>query len=341
MEWTDVEDRIAEDDRNKWDRKAPATALRVFDDGALELNGDGRSERFALAELAASQMCQRLGIPVLYYRRLPHALQAALANHDFGRLKDNAYLLRGKDEWVRAFLSTDYVAYNNLHVADTVKSLLEGANISVKSFVLEETHLYLKVISDDIVDRDSGLKAGVMIGNSEVGLGSVSVEPFVYRLACTNDLVVSKEQSFRHPHTRLSLDELRKGTALAISIAFKVAASVLDAFLKAREEPVADPVETIRQLAEARKLSRKFADEVVSSYAAEPEPNRFGVINAFTRAAQKLGPLQRIEVERFAGTLIDGTLPTAQAARQEGGEHASHGGDPVQSMGRVSGGVEV
>jgi len=41
---------------------------------------------------------------------------------------------------------------------------------------------------------------------------------------------------------------------------------------------------------------------------AEPEPTRFGVINAFTRAAQKLGPLQRIEVERFAETLLEAKL---------------------------------
>jgi hypothetical protein len=67
-----------------------------------------------------------------------------------------------------------------------------------------------------------------MIGNSEVGSCAVSVESFVFRLACTHDLVVSKDQSFRHPHTRLSVDELRKGTALATSIAFKVATSVLD-----------------------------------------------------------------------------------------------------------------
>ena len=178
----------------------------------------------------------------------------------------------------------------------------------VKSLVLEETHLFLKIISEDVVDTASGLKAGVMIGNSEVGMGSVSIEPFVFRLACTNDLVVTQEHSFRHPHTRLTVDELRKGTAFAISIAFKVAASVLDAFLKTREEVLADPVASIRQLAEARKLSRKFADEVASSYAAEPEPTRFGMINAFTRAAQKLGPLQRIEVERFAGTLLEAQL---------------------------------
>jgi hypothetical protein len=67
-------------------------------------------------------------------------------------------------------------------------------------------------------------------------------------------------------------------------------------------------VETICRLAEARKLSLKFTDEVLSSYAAEPEPTRYGVINAFTRAAQKLDPLQRIEMERFAGTLIEPNL---------------------------------
>jgi hypothetical protein len=33
--------------------------------------------------------------------------------------------------------------------------------------------------------------------------------------------------------------------------------------------------------------------------------HRFGVINAFTNVAQKLGPLQRIEMERFAGTLLE------------------------------------
>jgi hypothetical protein len=308
MEWTQVETQIVEDDRNKWDRTASANTLSMAEHGFLQLNGgDGEPDRFALSELATAQMCQRLGIPVRYYRRLPHELQAAVANHDFGRLSDNAYFLRGKDEWVRAFLSVEYVAYSNGHIAETVKELLQNS-VTVKSFVLDETHLYLKVIADDIIDPSSGLKAGVMIGNSEVGLGSVSVEPFVYRLTCTNDLVVSKQQSFRHPHTRLSLDELRKSTALAISIAFKVANGVLDAFLKTRQEPIGDPVETICRLAEERKLSLKFTDQVISSYAAEPEPTRFGVINAFTRAAQKLAPLQRIEIERFAGSLIEAKL---------------------------------
>ncbi len=58
----------------------------------------------------------------------------------------------------------------------------------------------------------------------------------------------------------------------------------------------------------AFSLSQKFTDEVLSSYEAEPEPNRFGLINAFTAAARQLAPLQRIEMERFAGTLLEARI---------------------------------
>jgi hypothetical protein len=57
-----------------------------------------------------------------------------------------------------------------------------------------------------------------------------------------------------------------------------------------------------------RQFSQKLTDEMASSYLAEPEPNRFGVINAFTNAAQQMAPLQRIEMERFAGTLLEARL---------------------------------
>lgn len=341
MEWAHVEERIAGDDRDKWDREAPATALRVPDVETLRVDDDGGCEQFQLSELATGQMCQRLGIPVRYYRRLPQKFRVELANYDLGRLNERKYLLRGRAGVVRAFLSSDYVPYANAEVADVVRDLFGRRELSIKSFVLEETHFYLKVISEEVTDPATGLKQGVMVGNSEVGLGSISVEPFVYRLRCTNDLVVTKGQSFRHPHTRLTVEELRKGTALAISIAFEVAGNVLDRFVKAHEEPVSDPVESIRQIAEAGKLSQKFAEEVVASYAGEPEPTRFGLINAFTRAAQKLKPLQRIEVERFAGTLLDGTLPAVQLAGHEGGENPDHGSHPFQSVGGVSRGVEV
>ena len=301
--------KIIQDDKNKWDRGVPGKELRISSSGALEfLNGDDAANSYSLSEVATSQMCQKLEIPAKYYRRLPDEMKATVANFDVGRLNGNSYLLRGKGEWVRAFLSAEYVAYNNSEIAQTAESLLRNAALSVKSFVLEETHMFLKIISEDIHDLESGLKAGIMIGNSEVGMGSVSVEPFVFRKPCTNDLIVSQEKSFRHAHIHLTEYEMTRRMAEAVGEGFRVASSVLDSFLKTREEPIEDPLETIRKIAEARQFSQKLTDEVVSSYLVEPEANRFGLINAFTNAAQKLGPLQRIEMERFAGTLLEAPL---------------------------------
>ena len=191
-----------------------------------------------------------------YYRRLPAEMKATVANHDINRMNGHSYLLRGKGEWIRAFLSSEYVAYNNSEIAETVESLLGNGALTMKSFVLEETHMFLKIISEEIWDVESGLKAGIMIGNSEVGMGSVSVEPFVFRKPCTNDLIVSQEKSFRHAHIHLTAYELTRRMAEAVTEGFQVSSSLLDTFLKTREEPIEDPVETIRKIAEARNFPR-------------------------------------------------------------------------------------
>lgn len=309
MDWSAVEERIIQDDQNKWDRKTGGTELRVSETGRLTVNGS-RAETggYALSDLAAAQLCGKLKIPVEYYRRLPGPMQATVVNFDLGQLKDSRFLLRGKGDWIRAVLSGEYVVYNNTEIAETVQALLQDGDVAVKAFVLEETHLFIKIVSEEIVEPTSGLKAGIMIGNSEVGLGSVSVEPFVFRKACTNDLVIAQERSFRHPHVHLTAKELSYRMAIGISDAFKVASAALDAFLRTREELIPDPVQAIHKLAASRKLSQKFTDEVVSSFQLEPGYTRFGVINAFTHAAQKLSSLQRIEIERFAGTLVTAAL---------------------------------
>jgi hypothetical protein len=299
MDWKSVAEKIVQDDQNKWDQTYLAEELEVAEVGPGV---------WPFSDHAMSQFCQKLDIPIRYFRRLPDEMKILVANYDLRRPKGTSFFVRGKGDWVRAFLSADYVAYNNREIGETVEALLAKGNVSVKDFVLEETNMFLKIISEEIWDVESGLKAGILIGNSEVGMGSVSVEPFVFRKPCTNDLIVTKEKSFRHAHIHLTAHELTRRMAEAVSEGFRIASSVLEVFLKAREEPIDDPLAAIRKIAEARQFSQKLTDELVSSYLVEPEANRFGLINAFTNAAQKLGPLQRIEMERFAGTLLQARL---------------------------------
>lgn len=139
MDWNTVENRIVEDDQNKWDRKTAGDKLQILESGALALgNGHGEPAHYALSDHATSQLCHRLEIPVPYYRRLPGEMKATVANYDIGRFKDKSYLLRGKGDWIRAFLSSDYTPYDNKQIAETVQSLLGNGAISIKDFVLEE-----------------------------------------------------------------------------------------------------------------------------------------------------------------------------------------------------------
>src|SRR5207249_6717348 len=100
----------------------------------------------------------------------------------------------------------------------------------------------------------------------------------------------------------------------------RLTAGIAVAFVSGTVNPICDcgPVQPERVGALAGRcflrvfrvapIFQKLTDQVVSSYLAEPEQNRFGVINAFTNAAQRLAPLQRIEMERFAGTLLESVL---------------------------------
>ena len=112
-------------------------------------------------------------------------------------------------------------------------------------------------------------------------------------------LIVSHEKSFRHAHIHLTAHELIRRMAEAVSEGFRVASSVLEVFLKAREEPIENPLETIRKIAEARQFSQKLTDQVVSSYLVEPEASRFGLINAFTNAARRSS-------DRFSESRLNG-----------------------------------
>jgi hypothetical protein len=84
---------------------------------------------------------------------------------------------------------------------------LKAAGMSMKSARISDTRLYIQAVSDKLMGRiqhgtqqrdKDVLHAGVLISNSEVGAGSLSIEPMVYRLVCTNGLISGKALRRNH-----------------------------------------------------------------------------------------------------------------------------------------------
>ena len=168
---------------------------------SLSLRPDGRTfsmaeKEFSTTDLFHRQVASALNIPAKYYDLMQAEKPALLAenvNAWFGS-RDQSYMVRSLGKTVRALLSDRYRRIDNLEVASAVLPLFAGMDgIEVMSCELTESRLYLKVVNHRLEMACVGdrVQAGVVISNSEVGLGAVSVQPLIYTLACTNGMVVN------------------------------------------------------------------------------------------------------------------------------------------------------
>ena len=158
-----------------------------------------------LNDVSSQQVATHTGIPVKYFDKMAATAPELLAqnvNHWF-RNAPAERMLRTLDGGLRAFLSKSYRRIDNYQIAETVMPILadmEGLN--VESCEVTERRMYIKAVNTrmttEVVPGDV-VQAGIAISNSEVGLGLVNVQPLVYRLVCSNGMIVNDAaQKRRH-----------------------------------------------------------------------------------------------------------------------------------------------
>jgi hypothetical protein len=181
----------------KKDFIAPTKQLQMVNNPALgpvamKVNGSGE---FGINKHAHAQIAVHTKIPQQYYDRMKEAAPALLADNVNHWLHENPTnrMVRTLDGNVRAFLSNRYRAIDNFDLATVVLPELERAHANVVSTEVTESHLYIKTVTAtrNRVELRPGdwLEFGVVISNSEIGAGSVKIEPYINRLICTNGMI--------------------------------------------------------------------------------------------------------------------------------------------------------
>lgn len=174
----------------------------------MDFTGDGlqlslRDDRSHVVHMlgvndnAHRQIGAAIGIPSKYYDKMQKELPTLLADNvnAWFDAAPQAKMIRTMDGYARAFLSDRYRRIDNFEIAQAVIPILgEMENARVESCEVTENRMYIKCVNPrlqaDVVPGDT-VQAGIMITNSEVGLGSVTVQPLLYRLVCTNGMVVN------------------------------------------------------------------------------------------------------------------------------------------------------
>ncbi len=308
---------------------------RTDESGGMNLSiDDGRYRNdYGMTELARRQLADKLGIPFGYFEKMrsdkPHLLDQNVNTWLKG--DEERRMLRTLDGQVRAVLSDRYRRLDNYDLAEAVLPILqrmEGARF--ESVELTSTRMYLKVVTPRVqyeVAPGDVVQAGVVITNSEVGLGTLAVQPLVFRLVCRNGLIAA-DQGLRKTHVGRSVSTEADGlgvfkddTLLADDRAFflKVRDVVEATVSQATFEQIAsrmartkgirivgDPIRSVEILAERHGLSERERSGVLRHLIEEGDLSAYGLVNAVTHASQEVEEYDRAtELEMLGGKLIE------------------------------------
>jgi len=172
---------------------------------ALAIAGLPDLDPVTLTPYAHGQLSDHLGIPKKYYDRMAAETPQLLAdsvNVWFKKDAGNRRMLRTLDGKVRAVLSPKFRALDNYDLMAAVLPVLIENKVQIMSTELTETRLYIKGILPSLSDElgeglaygghtyipgDRGhLVAAVTISNSDIGAGTLRIEPSVFTTRCTN-----------------------------------------------------------------------------------------------------------------------------------------------------------
>ena len=177
--------------------------------------------------------------------------------------------------------------------------------------------MYLKVVNPRVtaeVKKGDIVQAGVLISNSEVGMGSVNVSPLIYRLVCSNGMIATdgklrKYHVGRANESREDFSIYRDETIQADDKAFlmKLEDSVKAAVDQARFSAIVDKMreateakiepKQVQQVVELTSkefgINESESSGILGHLAAGGDLSLYGLANAVTRQAQDVASYDR------------------------------------------------
>ena len=298
------------------DQILPVSRLRATTDGFIEVPDAGN---LSLTEWSRRQLATLLGIRWDRWFASELVVPADRAEEINRRLRrlGGEWQIRSRrwaadepavgDGVLRAFVGPGYAPIDDLRVFDTLHRVLPAQLDEFRFVRLDLTPQSSQYAVVSLTEVDLGVRGpdrhrnGFLIANSEVGARSLSILTWIWRLVCTNGMVAAASQLFRMIHRRRKAESIDGKIAEAFRLLpekWERAASILR---RARQDTTEDPGAAIQVLLETNPHLRPMSNAVYEAFEEDPEPNRFGIVQAFTRAAQHFTPERRLMLEEFAG----------------------------------------
>jgi len=276
-----VQNRVIEMARNYHDEYVPVQDISFENLKSVNIG----NSIHPLKTVAQWEISNRLGVPYSYLRKCPEDVQAYNLNHWIKKERNDELFFRFDDQEVRAVFTPRYVPVDNIAVMERLDALGFGPETKVQSRL--DGNFIMVNIPDPgkefaIAAKDK-MRPGISIGNSEVGIASLSIAAFILRLICTNGLISKTEttSSYRHVSSGI-LDKFPEVMAM-LSQEIGQQQQLLRFSL---ESKVDNPESTMILFNRQFALGEQEKQAVEWGWIFEAGESMFNIVNAYTKASQ-------------------------------------------------------
>jgi len=345
--------RLKEKTATQEDKIRNVQFLKMKNSGLFEVQDrDGNVHEYNITNWTHGQLANYTGIPYSYYNKVMGTSTKLLAenvNHWFAQNKDDVRMVRLDGDYMRAFVSDRFKRIDNYDVASIAVAEAKQVTETIKfrQAWITDKMMNLELIDPTqiiYIDPDKQAQfeqhepsenyfykpgediymAGISITNSEVGYKAFEAQTYLYRLSCSNGLVMP--YSVRRVHLGGRTDEgdwSRKTRELDISLTESQIRDIvrkafdknsidkaIDELRKAKNEKIPHPQVFVDITAKEFAFTDAEKDNIWSNLSVEGDLSKYGFIQAITRTAQMhLGKAEnerKYEMEKIAGTLVAG-----------------------------------
>lgn len=294
----------------------------------MEIDG---IDKFSVTDYCHGQIASRLQVPKPFYDRLRgnHKPLLDITVNTLMYDKPERRMLRTMDGHARAFLSDRYRRIDNWDLMEQILPLLmEVPNMQVESCDVTERNLYVKAVFPETqaeITTGDIVQSGIVIKNSEVGAGALSISPLVYRLVCLNGMISADGVSKYHLGRRQEEDSAERffseetvaaeDKALWLKVRDVVKATLDEAkfndivsrLQQSTERKLeVGPIEAIERLSNKVQVTQLESDSILKHLIEGGDLSQYGLIQAVTRTSQDAGDYDRAtELEEMGGDLLN------------------------------------
>jgi len=321
----------------------------------LEKQGGEPTRHFAVNDVALDQIAQKANLDVRTARRVQqnYPRQFDSLVNAIWQKEPSVRMLRTFDSpttpnhgIVRAVVSDKFKTFDNSDLLESaLPQLIDSpAQWQVVTGSVTDRRLYLRLKSNAITGQAAVgdvMANGIMLSNSEVGMGSVSVAQLVWTLACLNGM--QSEKRSRHSHVTSSRadgdtwgvlsDEAKAADNLALSLKVRDLVTDyadrdnFDKTLERMREAHNDTIEggpsaAVEALGKVLQIPKKQNDNLLdglmatigqSGYENGKAISRATLVNAVTRVANNVADDDVDDWQKLGGRVLD--LPKSEWQR--------------------------